>query len=323
MSIEEPADLRDRADPERDRRDGTKEEAAARRASVQEIREREEAARARWLRAANRNRRDELLTVLKKLTVLNRDDGRTFTDTGRLDAIASLLRGSAYRRIEAKGLFHLYSRKPPEELRGPVLVVSSHADCERHITKCFAEERGDGTLAGTFDNAITNAAAVFLMRSGRLPDRVLVAFTGDEEENGRGAKDLSRFIQGHSLDVRNVFVLDVTGEGWKTGADFTVENDFWYDDFGKRVVGLAVKTGYPWNYVPGDCDDIPAYIPKERIVRVEAFADESWEYSAAGLPCFSLCLPTKGKMHHNDGILVRTASFLRYTRVLEKLLDLR
>ena len=266
---------------------------------------------------------NDLMFVLEKVTVLNRDNSYIFTNTERLDAIASLLCGSAYKRIETDGLFHLYSRKPVSEIDEPVVIVSSHVDCERHITKCFAAKKEDNILLGTFDNAITNAAIVYLMLLGSLPENVLVAFTGDEEENSRGAKDICRFIQKNDLDILNIFVLDVTEEGWKTEADFTVENDFWDEEFGEKVIELANQTGYPWNYVPGEPDDIPEYIPKERIIHVEAYEDESWEYDEADISCFSFCLPSKGNMHSDTGIFIRESSFRRYTEVLGKILNIR
>ena len=262
----------------------------------------------------------ELIDVLERVCVLNRDDGSVFTVTDRLDAIASLLRGSAYKRVDAAGLFHMYARRPAETLRSPVVLVSSHVDCERGITKCFSRRIDENTLLGTYDNAITNAAIVYLMRSGLLPDDVLIAFTGDEEENSRGAEDVVRFLRRRRLEVRNIVVLDVTSEGWETGADFTVENDFWEEDHGERLIALIRRTGCQWNYVPGDPDDIPDFIPKDRIIPIEAYSDESWDYDEADLPCFSFCLPTKGEMHADAGILARAGSFRRYTEVLGRLL---
>lgn len=261
-----------------------------------------------------------LLSVLQSVSVLNRDNSIYFTNTERLDAVDALLRGSAYKRIDFDGLFHIYGLKPVEELDGPVVIVSSHVDCERNITKCFAKKIDDGTLLGTFDNSITNAAIVYLMLTAKLPDNVLVAFTGDEEENGRGAKDVIRFIRKNKLDVMNIYVLDATEEGWNNCSDFTVENDFWDDDFGQKVIELVSRTGYQWNYVPSEPDEIPYYIPRDRIIHVEAYEDESWEYDEADMPCFSFCLPTKGEMHCDDGVLAKVTSFNRYTKVLGKML---
>lgn len=266
---------------------------------------------------------NDLFSVLEQISVLNRDNGSVFTNTERLNAIASLLRGSDYKRINADGLFHLYAHGRGVERNRPVVIVSSHVDCERHISRCFTGFLNPDTLLGTYDNAITNAAVVYLMLSGRLPDHVLVAFTGDEEVNGRGSKDVIRFIGKNNLNVRNIFVLDVTEEGWRTNADFTVENDFWDEDFGRKVIEAANQSGYSWNYIPGEPDNVPDFIPEERILRCEAYDDESWDYDEADLPCFSLCLPTTGEMHSNKGILARVISFRRYVDVLERMLNIR
>lgn len=260
------------------------------------------------------------MAVLQKLSVLNRDNGLVFTDTTRLDAIETLLKNNTYKRVNRDGLFRMYSQVPVNQLEGPVFIVSSHVDCEHHITKCFAEYADEATLLGTFDNSITNASIVYLMLFGNLPENILVAFTGDEEENSRGAKDVCRFIRDNKLDVKNIFVLDVTEEGWKKGADFTVENDFWDEEIGKQIVNLVQHSGYKWNFVPAEPDDIPEYVPKEIIINIEAYEDESWEYDEQDLPCFSFCLPTKGEMHSNDGILARAVSYVRYTEILGRLL---
>lgn len=125
-----------------------------------------------------------LLSIIQSVSVLNRDNSICFTNTERLDAVAALLCDSVYKRIVFDRLFHIYGRKPVEEQAGPVVIVSSHVDCERNITKYFAKKIDDGTLLGAFDNSITNAAIVYLMLTEKLPDNVLVAFAGDEEENG-------------------------------------------------------------------------------------------------------------------------------------------
>ena len=263
---------------------------------------------------------ENLIQILERVSVLNRDDGNNFTNTDRLDAIASLLSNSAYKRVKAEGLFHLYSAKPIDEINEPVIIVSSHVDCERNITKCFTSFINRNTLLGTYDNAITNAAIIYSMLSGELPENVLIAFTGDEERNSRGAKDVIKFIKRKRLEVLNIFVLDVTEEGWRNGADFTIENDFWDELFGERVIELALQSQYKWNYVPGELDDIPDYVPKEAVVYKEADEDESWQYDEADTPCFSFCLPTRGEMHSDEGILARLTSFESYTDMLQIML---
>ena len=67
--------------------------------------------------------------LLTQINVLNYDNGKKFTRTDRLDAICELLWNSSYRRINANGLFHLYSKVPLSKLPDELIVVSSHVDC--------------------------------------------------------------------------------------------------------------------------------------------------------------------------------------------------
>ena len=179
----------------------------------------------------------ELIDVLNAVCVINKDNGRKFMKTERIDAITSLLWNSKYRRVNPDGLFILYAAKPLSELAGDeVTIVSSHIDCEEDITRCFSRQEPNGMLKGTYDNAITNAAITYLMMTNALPDNTLVAFTGDEEINSGGAEDLISFLRKRGIKVRHIFVLDVTDMGWDEGADFTVENDFWNGDCGRDII---------------------------------------------------------------------------------------
>lgn len=263
----------------------------------------------------------DLFNILSRLSVINRDNGKRFTITERLDAITSLLWESKYRRINSDGLFNLYAAAPLKENAENVIIVSSHVDCERNITKCFSQTENNGTLRGTYDNSITNAAVLYAMLSGRLPENVYVCFTGDEEYNSSGASDLSDFLAQHKIKPKAVVVLDVTDAGWEEEADFTVENNFWGEELGAAVISFAEKTESKWKFVPEDLEDIPEYVERSRVVLQEAEADETWEYDERDMPCFSLCLPVYGEMHSNEGVLVRQSSFIRYAGVLVDLLN--
>ena len=262
----------------------------------------------------------DLIQILESLSVINRDNGTKFTQTDRLDSIAWLLSNSKYQKVNDCGLFHLYARKPVHELDQNVILVSSHVDCERSIHSCFSKVLDDVYLLGTYDNSITNAAIVSLMLSGQLPDQILVAFTGDEEEEQTGASDLVYFLEKNHLKVRHIFVLDVTDMGWHENADFTVENDFWEDDIGRTIVSVAEASGHTWQFIPEDPDEIPDFIPSVRVISEEAWEDESWKYDDFDLPCCSICLPVSGEMHSDAGVLVRAQSFSRYTEVLGTML---
>ena len=197
-------------------------------------------------------------------------------------------------------------------MAGPVVLVSSHVDCERGITCCFWEDAGNGLLRDTFDNAATNAAVLSLMLGGTLPDSVIVAFTGDEEEDSRGIVETVKFLRSKAVGIDLAIVLDVTDMGWNEQADFTIENHFWDDACGRRVIERVSRLPTEWRFVPEDPDDIPLYVPPGRVIHVEAEADETWDLDELDVPCFSLCLPVKGNMHSDRGVLARRDSFSSY-----------
>ena len=267
----------------------------------------------------------ELIKLLEMVSVLNQDDGRYFKNPGRLNIISSLLWDSEYRRINADGLFHLYAKHPAEFFfNRKTTIVSSHVDCEKSITRCFSQSDGNDILKGTYDNAITNTAILSLMLSDSLPDDILVAFTGDEERSFKGAQQLERFLRINNIAIRHLFVLDVTDMGWinnpDNSADFTIENDFWYDDFGKNIIELTEKKPYKWKFVPADLNNIPSFVPEYSVIHEEAAEDESWYYNEKKINCCSICLPVFGEMHSNKGVLVWESSFRKYTDMLVELL---
>ena len=202
-----------------------------------------------------------------------------------------------------------------------MVVVSSHVDCQSSITHCYSEQIGNGLLKGTYDNSITNTAILSLMLSDSLPDNVLVAFTGDEEEESFGAKHLIRFLKNNKIDIMHLFVLDVTDMGWNESADFTVENDFWHNDYGEKIIDTVCRSSYNWRFVPSNPDRVPRFVPEKNVIQVEAEPDESWYYDDEGINCCSFCLPTKGIMHSDEGVFVRESSFRAYTEKLNELLN--
>lgn len=262
----------------------------------------------------------DVFSILDQIMRLNRDDGRRFKRTDRLDEIQRLLWDSSYRRINPQGLFHLYAKRPLDQITGPISLVSSHVDCEVSISRCFWKDTGDGLLRGTFDNAATNAAILFLMLEGTLPESVLVTFTGDEEEGAHGINETVRFLRSKNMEIDSAVVLDVTDRGWKEHVGFTVENDFWDDAWGRRVIERVSRLPAEWRFVPVDPDDIPTYVPRERVIPVEADEDESWDLDEADIQCFSLCLPVNGDMHSDHGVLAEKSSFPIYCDALKAVL---
>ena len=262
----------------------------------------------------------DLFAILDQVMRICRDNGRQFTDTGRLDEIQRLLWNTRYRRINPQGLFHLYATRPPDQIEGPVILVTSHVDCEEGISRCFCEAAGEGLLRGTFDNAATNAAILSLMLERSLPDSILVAFTGDEEASSRGITETVRFLRGRHIDIDYAVVLDVTDMGWDEHAGFTVENNFWDASLGKKVIERVGRLNAEWRFVPEDPEDIPPYVPPERVIPCEAEPDESWQLDELEVPCFSLCLPVCGEMHCDIGVLAGRESFAVYRKALGAIL---
>ena len=262
----------------------------------------------------------ELKEILEKVMVINRDDGKRFICTDRIDAINKILWNSRYRRVNPQGLFLLYSVKPIEEIEHPFLI-SSHIDCEEDITKCFTSYESDMMLKGTYDNGVTNAAILYLMLNNKLPDNVIVAFTGDEEVDSTGAKQVSRFLRKKGKLTFTVLVLDVTDMGWKEKADFTIENNFWSELLGESLIESLKEIKGKWLFVPSDLQNIPSYVASDNIIYSEAEADESWDYDEEKLKCFSLCLPVYGEMHSDEGVLLRLCALNTYVAALDSIIN--
>ncbi|MBQ7529211.1 hypothetical protein IJT10_04845 [bacterium] len=261
------------------------------------------------------------LDVLSEIMLLNRDNSKKFTVTDRLDKINTLLWNSRYRRLNAQGLFHLFGVCPIENIDKPIILVSSHVDCEAGIHKCFTREENDDLLFGTYDNCITNAAILYLMLEDKLPNNVLISFTGDEEINDNGAKQTCKYFDTKNRKIFCVAVLDVTYMGWNERADFTVENNFWQRHLGTKVINVAEQTRNKWCFVPEDPDDIPSYVNRENVINTEADCDESWLYNELNKQCFSVCLPVNGPMHSDKGVFARRDSFTNYIESLRLILQ--
>lgn len=271
--------------------------------------------------------KEQEFELLRKINVICRDNGKRFTHTQRLDVISRIAEEAGYISVSDAPLFLMYAKKPLAELPRELLVISTHIDCVKKITTFFTE-RNDGELYGTFDNSITNAAALLLMKKGTLPDNAVIAFTGNEEYGSAGALAVSEFLKEAGKTFFAV-VLDVTHDGYEQNMPFTVENDLW---FGKKagiyeqsIVDGADKASLYWGYVAYSAASVAKLIPNRcRLTdeygdAVESWEDESWTYSEEEVPCFSLCIPTRGDMHSNKGLFAREADFDIYIKALENI----
>ncbi len=237
----------------------------------------------------------EFFDILQSVTVDCKDNGECFTVTDRVAAVERMLEKTGYKLISRQPLALLYAKHPLHE-GDRVLLISSHIDCV--YSRCFCADEG-GCLRGTFDNSFTNATVLWAMINNALPDNVVVAFTGNEESDSQGAVQTVVALGQMGCAVAAALVLDVTNEGWESGALFTLENDF----------GIDILTGYNIISLLEKYDGRFAF-------KHNALPDESWDYADYGIPSLTLCVPVDGDLHGDEGVLLRKESALEYCKVL-------
>ena len=244
----------------------------------------------------------EKINLLESVaSTLNHDEGGEFTNAQRLELIYLYLADTPYH-LQRIGLCYLYSKAPLEELKASgetIMVISSHVDTywDRIITEPISEKVGDNKLRGTYDNSITNAAVLSLMLEGRLPANVLVAFIGNEKHEMIGAFDLGRYIQKEGIDAK-VIVTNVTDRGYHGRNAFTIENRNHSGDWTWSILKRLEGSDYKWKKKGRYLDD------------------ETVAYTDLGFECFSFCIPTKGEMHDNSGLMTRVLTFFYYIDAL-------
>ncbi len=236
--------------------------------------------------------------ILAKVSVDCKDNGRRFIVDDRIRAIREILDGSAYSLLRAGNLCYIYGKR--DVRNSEVVLISSHIDCV--FSNVFYREENEDYYLGTFDNTITNACVLYDMIHNKLPDNVIVAFTGDEEEDSGGALEVVRILRQWNCKIKMGIVLDVTEEGWVEKCPFTVEND----------LGIDIMSGYKL------IKTLDQYRYKYKFVH-DAEPDETWDYDEEDIPCFGLCMPIHGDMHSESGVLVRKSSLPVYSDVLAAL----
>ncbi len=248
---------------------------------------------------------EDVRHILEQITVRGEDDGEKFTNTARVDAIASCLKESGWEPYHDGDLAKIYVRRDFDDfdLSKPVVVVSSHVDivAERCYAKC------DGELwKGSFDNLITNAVIVACMKAKVFGANVMVAFTGDEEADDGfgGADEVAKVLSKKEINLRCVVVTDVTEEGWEEEKAFTIENvmpedDEWY----RRKMVKHLKEAV------ADTDSNPCVI-------MDGEPDEAWEYDEYNIPCCSVCMPCRGDMHSEEGVEIHSSGIKAYSEAL-------
>lgn len=243
----------------------------------------------------------DFFSLLRTVTVDCKDNGREFTVSDRIAVIERLLGGTSYMPIAREPLALLFAKHRPVEGE-KVVLVSSHVDCV--YGKCFCNDEGD-CFRGTFDNSFGNAAVLWCMINDTLPYNVVVAFTGDEERDSRGAVQALLALGNIGCRVSSAIVQDVTNEGWESGALFTIENDSGFDILRAYNIVSSLET-YNGKFA----------------FRHDAEPDESWNYAERGIPCLTLCAPVGGDMHSDEGVLLRKESAMEYCDALAHLANI-
>ena len=242
----------------------------------------------------------KLIDILRLTTVSSKDDGKQWTDKTRLWIIQQLLASSRYTLLNPAGAFKsdLYLLYGVGELdkSKKYIVVSSHIDTEM---KRFFVKQKEKSIFGTFDNSITNASVIHNMLGGNFNDNILIAFTGNEENGMRGAKNLHEYLSGY--DVGLYMVLDVTWEE-HYGNTFTLENVKCSVEMHEKLLEIANSTHEKYLDV----------LPRE-------FDDETEIYSANA--CFSFCIPINNddEMHSDKGVNTTLDLFEKYTQAMPKI----
>ena len=243
----------------------------------------------------------DFFDILQTVTVDCKDNGEFFTVADRIAVIERMLESSNYKIVARQPLALLYAKRQVRE-GDRVLLISSHIDCV--YGACFCADEG-GCVRGTFDNSLTNAALLWNMLHDGLPDNAVVAFTGNEESDSQGAVQAVVALGQMGCEVAAALVLDVTNEGWESGALFTLEND----------LGIDILTGY--NII----SSLEKYDGRFAF-KHNAQPDESWDYADYGIPSITLCVPVGGELHGDAGVLLRKESALEYCKVLPLLAGL-
>ena len=255
-----------------------------------------------------------LIDLVENLTVPSQDDGRQFVRRERIIEISRRLEDAPYARLGNEPLALVWRHR---DLRtdAPFVLLSTHVDSVYLRYSCVVGER---EIRGTLDNSATNAVALHLMLAGSLDPQVVVAFTGDEEEDCQGADAALSCCSGLG-EVPGlpemVVTLDLTEERFGM-SPFTVENYFRRKGTPRTRLRFDSKKSlkaFIAEKLPG-MD--PAFIP-------DAEPDESWQYDEHDLNCFSLCLPCRclgADMHDEVGVVVRRDDATAHARALVELL---
>ena len=193
----------------------------------------------------------------------------------------------------------------------PKVILSAHIDTVPSMKHFFLnEDEKNGFLYGNFDNALSDAVLVSLIKDHFRKD-VWYCFTADEETGRcRGIKDvLSMYFDMLGREDAVGIALDCTYEN-KNG--FTIENIRIPEE--KRERGLfsyLYEKKLPFRAVYPYGAKANASLHEEDISAFPSWFDEGTfygDYIRKGIlsSAFSICIPVMGEMHADSGCMART-----------------
>lgn len=246
-----------------------------------------------------------------QLTVPCEDDGYVFRRTERLELIQNTLRHTRYELMCDMPLAKVYAHEDFYPTR-PSILVSCHIDS---LYGTYFADIDEYEIRGTFDNSACNAIAIEIMCRHALASQILVTFTGDEEDQSRGADQAVEGLQGIGAydHLEMVITLDLT-EACYPSRHFTIENYFIEQQHIQKSLLRFNRKIELKRY-------LESMIESPLFIR-DAEPDESWQYDEHDLNCFSLCLPCRvlGRdMHDDAGVAVTTDTLAGYMSALKKL----
>ncbi len=265
---------------------------------------------------------DQVLNVIKHPARSNKEG---FYERLKLEVIKKYIEkaNAGYEVLSDGNNALVFGKRLPKDGED-IILVSSHADIVKQITKVSSEYKPDDKLFhGTYDNLGTNAALVFLMLTSKLPDNVVFAFTADEETGRcRGADEALEFIKKHtSKDPEICISLDVTDEGFDNKL-ISLEGLTLPDDKHKKVRDAMMLTeGEEESFcvVRAKYKD-ESLFPKSYLTQTTTVFDESAHYAHEKQHTISLCLPSDGVMHGNAGLDVKESTYVGYLLSLQQFL---
>ena len=232
---------------------------------------------------------------------INHDNGEKFSDekSQKIPLIRELVKETGYFE-EKLPLALLYSLKPIRDLKGKVIIISSHIDTHKRIKTPFYQRKGDVCL-GTFDNSLTNHVAIELMKRCDLKDNIIFAFTGNEEYGFGGAREVAEYFAKYENIKPKYITLDIT-DNCSIHYAVNLEYHKKKKSLVKKISRIMSESEFEYG--------------RSKLANT---SDETEVYSLYA-KAVSICIPVEGDYHSNDGVQVYYSSIIEYEEFLHKLL---